>query len=84
MLTIIFIIASFSLFWIFGFGNAMKELLVKPLYNSYGDMAFCTEFYENDKMKELSISIGAGRIIYENEVFCMLDTPQKSDTLKKC
>jgi ABC-type lipoprotein release transport system permease subunit len=79
VLVLIFGVASFVLFWIFGFSNLVGNYLFSINYDSYGDVAFFTDFFDRQEVDTLLRPLELPKVVCEREVRVVIENPQKSD-----
>ncbi len=78
VLLTVFAVSSFVLFWSFGYGNNIAQLVQDLNRDSYGDIAFLTEYFEMDRLELLKQLPGVEKVVFERELKVMLDNPDKS------
>lgn len=78
VLLTVFAISSFVLFWSFGYGNNIAGLVKNINRDSYGDIAFLTEFFDQKQLAPKLELPGVEKTVFEREIKVILDSPEKS------
>ena len=85
VLAIVFTVSTFVLFWSFGFGNNIARLVRDINRDSYGDIAFITDYFEKSDLLNKALRYpGVHRVVFERELKVMLDGPEKSTMVTLC
>jgi ABC-type lipoprotein release transport system permease subunit len=78
VLVIIFAAAGFVLYWSFGFCNFVIAVINDFSRDSYGDVAFLTEYAEAGRVRELLQFPAIEKIVCEREIAVLFDNPENS------
>lgn len=78
VLITIFAVAAFVLYWSFGFCNFVITVIDGFSRDSYGDIAFLTDYADAGKMKELLRFPEIEKVVCEREIAVLFDNPQAS------
>ncbi len=74
----IFAVTAFVLYWSFGFCNFVITVIDDFSRDSYGDIAFLTDYADAGKMKGLLRFPEIEKVVAEREIAVLFDNPQAS------
>lgn len=81
VLLAVFMLATFALFWVFGWGTAMADSLGDYLRSCYGDIYYITDFFGWGDVKESISVLEMSKITTEANIYAMLDSTKISDVI---
>lgn len=50
VLVVVFLLATLALFWVFGWGNAMAQVVIDYIYGFSGDISYATNYFRQEEM----------------------------------
>lgn len=81
VLLVVFILAAFVLFWVFGWGRAMVDSLKDYLRSCYGDIDYQTGFFNREEVEASLSDLGLNEVTIEANIYAMLDSVKISDVI---
>ncbi len=78
IMAVLFVCATYLVYWIFGFGNAINSVLIDLLRYSYKDITFNVEFTPREKISKLLAPYDTHETILGKKAWCMMDHPKES------
>jgi ABC-type lipoprotein release transport system permease subunit len=76
---LIFLFASFILYWSFGYSNMISGIIESSNKDSYGDITFFTEYTDIEKVKTILSRYPIKEFNHEKEIRTIIENPKKSD-----
>lgn len=81
VLLAVFMLATFALFWVFGWGRAMADSLADYLRNCYGDLSYVTAFFAREELEAKLSGLPLSQVTTEAKINAMLDSAGVSDVI---
>lgn len=81
VLVVVFLLATLALFWVFGWGNAMAQVVIDYIYGFSGDISYATNYFRQEEMGDVVAQPGIKTVSFEATVTCMLESPKKSEVI---
>lgn len=79
VLVLVLTSASVALFWAFGFGNSVAFLIEDAYRDSYGDIAFFTDYFDKTEMADIMADVPGERMVFDRELMGLSISPKKTD-----